>query len=214
MFPLPTSDPAQSTSRRQLQYADYALWQSQCCSVQGADSHLEWWRLHLASAPPCLEVPLDAPRPVVQRNDSARAVGVSIEPRAAQALRDLCRATSTTLNAGLLALWGAYLSRLSGQREVVLSQPHSLRHDPRLFGTIGYFHAVLPLVSTVQSEHCSAHTIAAMRDEVVQALEHAHVSFHHVVDAVAPARSTSHNPLAQASLVYHERETIAEDEAA
>jgi hypothetical protein len=43
-----------------LQYADYAVWQSQSRSVDRRSEHLEWWRSHLASAPACMEVPLDA----------------------------------------------------------------------------------------------------------------------------------------------------------
>ena len=52
------------------------------------------------------------------------------------------------MNIGLIAMWGAYLGRLCGEEEVVVSQPSTLRHDERLAETVGYFHTVLPLLAS------------------------------------------------------------------
>ena len=93
-------------------------------------------------------MPLDHPRPPLQRGDTAKATVAQINGETAQLLRLLCRTAAATLNVGLLASWGAYLARLSGTDAVILSQPHSLRHDERLSGLIGYFHTVLAFVYT------------------------------------------------------------------
>ena len=83
-------------------------------------------------------------------------------------LHALCRAEATTMNVALLALWGAYLSRRSGERTVVIAQPHSLRHDERLSETIGYFHTVLPLVSEADMARGAAPLFRAMHQELLE----------------------------------------------
>ena len=84
----------------------------------------------------------------------------------------MCRSEGTTLNVGLLALWGAFLGRHAGAREVLIAQAHSLRHDERLRGVVGYFHTVLPLVYVADAARSSAHAFRAMHSEFVQALQH------------------------------------------
>jgi len=118
--------------------------------------------------PPCMSVPLDAPRPPVQRSDSAKLATIEIDGATAVRLHALCRTEATTMNVALLALWGAYLSRRSGERKVVLTQAHSLRHDERLLDTIGYFHTVMPLVSEADMAHGAAPLLRAMHQELLE----------------------------------------------
>ena len=198
----------------ELQYADYAMWQSLCAADGTADTLVEWWRRHLSGAPPCLEIPLDSPRPLVQRNDSARCIMFAIDGRAARPLRALCRRESATVTAGLLACWGAYLARITGQDEVVISQAHSLRYDERLVKLIGYFHTVLPLLHAVQGANGLAPAVRGMRDEIQRAVQHADAPYQRIVAALAPARSQSYNPLSQTTVVYFAAETVREDLAA
>ena len=152
----------------ELQYADYALWQSQGRSEERVSAQLAWWAQHLEGVPPCMSVPLDAPRPAVQRSDSAKLATIEIDVATAARLHALCRAEATTMNVALLALWGAYLSRRSGERTVVIAQPHSLRHDERLSGTIGYFHTVMPLVSEADMARGAAPLFRAMHQELLE----------------------------------------------
>ncbi len=49
-----------------IQYADYAVWQRQWLQGEKLERHLDYWKRHLAGAPPVLELPLDRPRPAVQ----------------------------------------------------------------------------------------------------------------------------------------------------
>ena len=152
----------------ELQYADYALWQSQGRSEERVSAQLAWWAQHLAAVPPCMSVPLDAPRPPVQRSDSAKLATIEIDGATAARVHALCRAEGTTMNVALLALWGAYLSRRSGERTVVIAQPHSLRLDERLLDTIGYFHTVMPLVSEADMARGAAPLLRAMHQELLE----------------------------------------------
>ena len=115
-----------------------------------------------------MSVPLDAPRPPVQRSDSAKLTIIEIDGTTAARLHALCRAEATTMNVALLALWGAYLSRRSGEQIVVIAQPNSLRHDERLLDTIGYFHTVMPLVSEADMARGAAPLLRAMHQELLE----------------------------------------------
>jgi len=50
-----------------LQYADYAVWQRAWLQGEVLDEHVRYWREQLAGAPPVLQLPLDRPRPAMQR---------------------------------------------------------------------------------------------------------------------------------------------------
>ena len=50
-----------------IQYGDYAAWQRRWLDGEVLAAELEHWRQRLAGAPPLLELPIDRPRPAVQR---------------------------------------------------------------------------------------------------------------------------------------------------
>ena len=64
-----------------VQYADYAVWQRQWLSGAELDRQVGYWSEQLAAAPPLLELPLDHPRPPVQRYRGAW-VNRTLQPRA------------------------------------------------------------------------------------------------------------------------------------
>src|SRR5262249_20519549 len=50
-----------------VQYRDSATWQREALLGAKLDEQLAYWRRRLAGLPPLLELPLDQPRPAVQR---------------------------------------------------------------------------------------------------------------------------------------------------
>ena len=112
------------------EYIDFVSFELTNSSSQGHSGHhessLTWWVTQLEGAPAVLKLPADRPRPHVQETDGA-SVRACIASSLTQRILGLCVPLGVTLNSALLAVWSALLLHLSGQIEVIVGQPHSMR---------------------------------------------------------------------------------------
>ena len=80
----------------EVQYADYAQWQRSWLQGEELTRQIAFWKSHLSGAPALLDLPLDRPRPSVQRFRGA-IERIELAPAFADALRDAGRREHTTL---------------------------------------------------------------------------------------------------------------------
>src|SRR5262249_43526803 len=106
----------------EVQYADYAVWQRQWMEGEILQRQAEYWRRTLEGSPALLEVPADHARPAQQDHAGAFA-GLVLDEELTAGLKELSKRHGTTLYMTLLAGWGALLSRLSNQQDVVVGTP-------------------------------------------------------------------------------------------
>src|SRR6185312_14441572 len=122
----------------EIQYADYAVWQRKWIEGEILQQQGAYWKNALAEAPALLELPTDHPRPAQQ--DFAGALAkFALNGQLTAGLKRLGRRHGATLYMTLLAGWGILLSRLSGQRDVVIGTPTANRRQLEVEGLIGFF---------------------------------------------------------------------------
>ncbi len=184
-----------------VQYADYAAWQRGWLTGAELDRQLAFWRAHLADAPRALELPLDRPRPAVQSYRGG-AVPFALPAEASAALAGLARNEGATLYMALLAAWGALLSRLSGQRDLVLGTAVANRDRPELERLIGFFVNTLALRLDLAGDLGFAGLLARVRRVVLDAFAHRDLPFEKLVEELHPARDRSRQPVFQAMLTF------------
>ncbi|EMF01223.1 amino acid adenylation domain-containing protein [Streptomyces mobaraensis NBRC 13819 = DSM 40847] len=135
---------------------------------------LAWWAERLAGTEhtrPDL-TPLGIGRPSGPRDFLGCRRWVSLDARRTRALRALCADTGATLFGGLHALVKAFLFAMTGQTDLVVLSPVSLRDGPLLDEQLG------PLINTVGirdrvEPHASfAALLASVRRSVRDALAH------------------------------------------
>ncbi len=98
----------------------------------------EYWRQTLEGAPPELPLPLDRPRPPVQRQRGGAALG-DVGGRLGEAVQGLARSRGVTSFVLLLAAFQAWLSRLTGRRDLLVGTPALGRMEPQVADVVGYF---------------------------------------------------------------------------
>lgn len=81
--------------------------------------HIEYWQHSLEGIPAVLELPTDRLRPE-QHSFAGEMVVVEWDGEFVKGLRELGRRHGATLLMTVLAAWGMVLSRLSGQKEVMI----------------------------------------------------------------------------------------------
>lgn len=184
-----------------VQYADYAAWHWQSLSTPRIGKQLEYWRERLASAPALLELPTDWRRPAVQSH-RGDAVRVALGRELTAGLKAFARRHSLTPAMLLFAGWWTVLSRLSGQRDIVIGMPVANRRSTQLEELIGFFVNTLAVRITIEEDMPVARFLVRVRQALLEAYAHQDVPFEQVVEALQPPRSLSHSPIFQVAFAY------------
>ena len=101
------------------------------------------WRERLDGVPHVLAVPLDRPRPPVQRCHGS-ALTHRVDADVAEQLRQLALRWEMTFPSLLAAAWAAVLSRYCGQHDFLLGDVYAGRSDPSMRRVVGYLADVVP----------------------------------------------------------------------
>ncbi|WP_244219906.1 condensation domain-containing protein [Paraburkholderia terricola] len=196
-----------------VQYADYAAWQRERFSGDGAaqlDAQLDYWRSRLAG----YDTPLDLPtlhergRPCDPR---AARIAAQIPAALAVRLETLARSENATLFMVLLAAFAALLSRYSGAQDVVIAVPVAGRDRLETEELIGFFVNTLAMRASVKGAKPFAALLREVRDDSIDAQANADVPFERVVAALPSARRAGGTPLAQLKFVLHDEFDTALD---
>jgi amino acid adenylation domain-containing protein len=185
-----------------LRYADYAAWQR-----GRGDEHaaaLAWWRDALADLAPVHALPTDRPRPEALDNAGARHT-VRLDAAARTRLAAFAQAHDATPFVALQAAFALALKRHGDVPDVVFATPVAGRDRAELEPLVGFFVNTLALRHRVDETLTVRDWLARTRAVTLAAFERQDVPFDRVIDAINPARSLSHAPLAQIMLSYQRR---------
>jgi amino acid adenylation domain-containing protein len=177
-----------------VQYPDYAVWQRQNSDRLGLQ--LEYWKRQLSGAPQILELPIDTVRPLVQSFRGTR-FSIDLPPRLGAALKSLAQRENATLFMVMLAAYQLLLHRYSAQDDILVGIPVAGRTQPELEDLIGFFVNSLVIRCRLTPEHGFRRLLAEIRDTAVEAFSHQELPFEKLVEALAPQRDMSRNPIFQ-----------------
>ncbi|MEH1099580.1 amino acid adenylation domain-containing protein [Micromonospora sp. CPCC 205561] len=185
-----------------IQYADFAVWQRARLAGDRLDRQVDHWRDRLAGLTP-LELPTDRPRPPVWNPDGG-LVTFTVPATVAGRLRELGRASNATPFMVLLAVFQVLLARYTGQTDIAVGTPAVGRDRLEVHGLVGLFLNTLVLRADLAGEPSFVELLARVRETVLDAQSHQDVPFERIVDALAPQRDLSRNPLFQTMFLFEE----------
>jgi amino acid adenylation domain-containing protein len=185
-----------------VQYADYAIWQRQWLSGERLTEQTAFWQSQLAGAPALLELPLDFPRPPVQRYRGAWA-SRQFAPELLAGLKALADQQGATLFMVLLAVFKVLLLKNTGQQDIVVGTPVAGRRRTELEGLIGFFLNTLALRTQLDGNPTFVDVIARVRQATLDAYEYQDLPFEKLLELLRPPRSTAHSPVVQVMFNLH-----------
>lgn len=186
-----------------VQFADFAHWQRQWVAGSAAEQQLAWWTEQLAGAPQLLELPLDRPRPPVQRF-RGRLLRSELSPQLARPLRGLSRQNSVTLFMTVLTAFLALLHRYTGQTDICVGTSIANRRSREAESLIGMILNNLVLRTDLSGQPTFRELLHRVRQVTLDAYAHQDLPFDKIVDALKPMRDLSYNPLFQVMLSFHD----------
>ncbi|MFI7230573.1 amino acid adenylation domain-containing protein [Nonomuraea angiospora] len=186
------ADPGARLPGPAMSHAGYSA--SQRDSVR--PERVAYWREALAGLPSVHSLPMDRPRPP-RMTRTAGEISFEVPPDLLGHVAELALRHSATPFMVFLAGYAALLSRLSGDPEIVVGLTAPGRGRPELSDMIGVFANPVVARLRISDDPSFAELVARVKATVTKAFDHADVPFQAVVEAVAPARDPSVQPLYQ-----------------
>ena len=187
-------------------FADYAQWQEERMRSV-LERHLPYWKEALGGLDERTSVPVDS-RGFGSGMATGRIVRRELDGEIVDKARELAAAENMTLLPIMVSVWAALLNRYTGNRDVAVGTPASLRTTSELEGTVGLFLNTLVLRTAVDPADSFRRFLKSVRETVIGAFSHQEVPLESVVEAVNPERVQGENPLFDTMIV---QETVPEE---
>ncbi|ASS74401.1 hypothetical protein CIG75_04980 [Tumebacillus algifaecis] len=187
----------------EIQFVDFADWQREMMDGPEGDRQLAYWKDKLTGAPGILELPLDHPRPAVQRFKGA-AFRFQIPYQVSKGIREFSRKNGVSLFMTLMAAYNVLLYRYSGQEDILVGTGianRRLKETERLIGMI--VNNVL-FRTQLGGNPTFKEIVEQVRQTSMEAYEHQDVPFERVIAALGIERDLNRNPLMQVMFSMHD----------
>jgi len=133
---------------------------------------------------------------------NSAVVARSLNEELAESLESLSRKLNLTLFMTLLGAFGALLSRLSGQPELVVGSPIAGRTRSEVEGLIGFFVNTLALPVSLGKKESFEDLLKRVRKTVKGAFAHQDLPFEKLVEELDAHRDLSREPLFQVMFLH------------
>ena len=169
---------------------------------QQTESHLAYWRSQLAGLED-LDLPVDRPRPAIQRHRSGRLRQTWPALRA-EALEEIAHHHDTSPSTVILAAFYAVLRCASGQRDPAIGclRPRPTRADAH--SSLGPIDEWLVLRAELPAHSRLRDLIQRIQQVLGEADEHGELPLAALLQDLAPARDLSRHPLFQTTFTFRE----------
>ncbi len=186
-----------------IQFADYAAWQEQWMTGEVLAERVAFFRQQLEGCPLVLDLPTDRPRPPRQSFRGAR-LDADLPADLYGQLRTASRREGVTLFMTMLATFQVLIYRYSGESLFVTGCGVANRTLREIEALIGMIVNTIVLRGDVRGQPTFRELLARVRTMTLAAQEHQDLPFDRLVDALAPRRDLSRNPVFQYMFSFHD----------
>ncbi|SCN41681.1 non-ribosomal peptide synthetase [Bacillus wiedmannii] len=183
-----------------VQYADFAQWQKGWLKEEVLDQQLQYWREELSGELPVLQLPMDRPRSAIQTHHGSTYT-LALPSTLHDKLNEFSRQEGATLFMTLLAAYQSFLSRYTGQEDILVGSPIANRNYREIEGLIGFFVNTLVYRANLGGGPTFQDVLSQVRQKALKAYEYQDIPFEKIVEVVQPERSTSHSPIFQTMFI-------------
>jgi acyl carrier protein/NRPS condensation-like uncharacterized protein len=175
-------------------YKDYSEWQKKLEMSGEIKRQEEYWTREFSGPLPVLNLPLDYERPAIQSFEGDN-IHFKISPKEVRALEEYAREEDATMFMVVLALFNVFLSKLSGEEDIIIGSPTAGRRYSELYNIIGVFVNTLSLRNYPQKEKSFEQILKEVRTRSLEAFENQDYQFDDLVKKVQIPRDSSRNPV-------------------
>lgn len=185
------------------QYKDYAAWLNQKMVDGGLKTSKDYWLSLLGGELPALEMSEDFPRPL-RKTYKGRQRSLVLRGNLFEMVKQQSSYHGCSSFTFLYAALNAFLSRYTGQHDIITGLPVAGRDRPELQDQLGFYVNVLPFRLRT-AENISFHVLLQKVQELLkEQLSHCFYPFDKIVEDLDCKKDLSRSPLFDI-LVNHQR---------
>ncbi|MCR8937086.1 non-ribosomal peptide synthase/polyketide synthase [Brevibacillus laterosporus] len=181
-------------SELRLQYKDFATWQNEWFETGILNKQETYWLTAFAEEIPLLNLSTDFPRPLTKSFQGDRFI-FGTGTNLMQELYRIANETGTTLYMVLLATYNIFLSKYSGQEDIIVGTPIAGRTHADVDQIMGMFVNTLALRNYPVGTKTFKEFIEEVKQNTLQAYENQDYPFEVLVEKLDVHRDLSRNPL-------------------
>jgi polyketide synthase PksJ len=187
---------AQDLPDLEIQYVDYALWQSEKAQKGHLENQIQYWKKQLGGDLPVLDLPTDKPRPSVQTY-IGKKITSALSEELLEKLKSYAGKENATLFMVLFAAFNVLLYKYTGQSDIILGSPIANRNRKDIEGIIGFFTNNIVLRTAFSEEMDFNKLLESVKKVTLEAYSNQDVPFEKLVEELHVERNMSRNPLFQ-----------------
>ncbi|HLP44973.1 MAG TPA: condensation domain-containing protein, partial [Candidatus Kapabacteria bacterium] len=177
-----------------LRYRDFSEWQKSKEVKKEMGKQEAYWLKQYAGEIPVLELPTDFQRPLIQSFEGDR-LQFNLDNKEISGLRDLAAGQGVTLFMLLCSLYYIFLSKISGQDDIIVGSPIAGRRHTDLEYVVGIFINTLALRNYPNGEKHFPEFLQEIKINTLDAYENQEYQYEDLVTRVPVKRDTGRNPL-------------------
>jgi hypothetical protein len=179
-----------------LQYADYAIWESEYLGSRVVEDQIEYWRQKLAGLPPYLELPVSRPYPE-QRSAWGGTVSFEVPSAVCESLNRIGRECGATPFMTFLAAYAVLIAQFSGQNDFCIGSPMTQRSRVETQRMIGLFINMIAYRVQLGPGQSFRDILRQVRATALEAYDRSDVPFRTLVRALRFNRRSPRSPIFQ-----------------
>jgi tyrocidine synthetase-3 len=188
-----------------IQYKDYALWQNSGKEKERVKKQEGYWLKEFEGEIPVLDLPTDYPRPAIQSFEG-NVLGFTIGEVETRGIKALASGEDVTLYMVLLVVFNVFMSKISGNTDIVVGTPTAGRRHADLRQIIGMFVNTLALRNYPSAEKTFNDFLGEVKERILQAFENQEYPFEELVEKVDVNKDISRNPLFDIMFILQDME--------
>ncbi|HLJ27398.1 MAG TPA: amino acid adenylation domain-containing protein [Candidatus Angelobacter sp.] len=180
-----------------VRYVDFAVWQNDRIERGMLAESEQYWLKQLGGELPTLKLPIDhqpVARPVLDVLDET----IKSSAEMAGQLRQMGQVQEATTFMARLAVFKAFLSRLTGQEDILVGSTTAGRDHPDIEALVGLFVNVVALRTALNGNPSFVEILKRVKRCCVEAYVHQEYPFDLLVRRLAPVRESESLPILQA----------------
>jgi amino acid adenylation domain-containing protein len=177
-----------------LQYKDYSQWQNSKQQREKIMKQEAFWLKELEGKIPVLTIPTDYERPAEQVFEGSR-FDFELEREETRALREIAAGEDATMYIVLLAIYNIFLSKISGQDDIIVGTSTSGRHHADLDKIVGMFVNTLALRNSPKGDKTFRDFVKDVKERTIMAFSNQEYQFEDLVEKVIKTKNKNRNPL-------------------
>jgi amino acid adenylation domain-containing protein len=181
-----------------LQYKDYTQWEHRLLGRGKLKKHEEYWLSIFKDKNkiPVLNLPTDYPRPSYL-DFNGNSFKFEIDGQSTKKLKEFAAQTGTTLFMVLAAVYIVFLSKYTGQKDIIVGIPIAGRTHDDLKNIIGMFVNMLPLRNFPEGSKTFRKFLEEVKGSLLNALENQDYQLDTLVEKLGIKVDPSRHPLVE-----------------